>query len=106
MNELTIKGTIRELLPVQSGTSAADKEWQKQEFIVDNGEQYNNIFAFGVFGAEKVKGLEQFKAGDVVTVKFNVDCREYKGRYYTNLQAWNIAKEQAETAQGTNTPPF
>ena len=34
MADLVVTGTIKEVTPVQSGTSKAGKEWQKQTFVV------------------------------------------------------------------------
>ena len=93
MNE-TIKGTIKQLLEVQSGTSKAGKDWKKQTFIVSNNEGYEGkeqIFAFEMFGAEKVDNLSKYnKVGDKVEVSFNIQTDEYNGKYYTSLQAWKV----------------
>ncbi len=101
---MLIKGKITKFLEVLTGTSEKG-EWKKQSFVIDTEEKYDNIIAFDVFGAEKVENLTKYnKEGDVVTVEFNLKCREYKGKYYTNLGAWKISKEDAPETETDDLP--
>ena len=87
---LQVKGRIKEVLQIESGTSKAGKAWQKQSFLLDTGAQYNPDICFGVFGDDKLDMLARFKAGEEVTVSFNVSSREYNGKYYHSIDAWKI----------------
>ena len=101
MSELKVTGKIIKVLDKQSGTSkTTGKEWQTQDFVIDTNEEWNNLYCFALFGAEKIDNFEKYnKVGQTVEVEFNVSCREYKGKYYTNLSAWKIQK-----AEGNNDP--
>ena len=62
-----------------------EKDWQ------DN----NKVMAFDFFaGASKLEKMQNFekfqKVGQVVDVDYDIDCKEYKGKYYTNLSAWKV----------------
>lgn len=37
---LNISGIVLNILPIQSGTSKAGNQWQKQDFILETGGQY------------------------------------------------------------------
>lgn len=102
MGELKLTGKIVKILEKTSGTSKAGNDWVKQEFVIDTEEQYNNIICFNVFGQEKVDNFEKYnKLDDKVTVSFNVNCREWEGKYFTDIQAWNIRKvEDGEQPAG------
>ena len=67
--------------------------------MIANNEGYENreqIFAFDIFGAEKVdKFLQYNKVGYNVDVSFNIESKEFKGKYYTNLSAWKVFKAEA-----------
>lgn len=90
---LEIKGRITKVLEVESGTSKAGKEWKKQNFVIDTGDQYNPEVCFQIFGDEKVENFaKNNKVGDEVNVSFNVSSREYNGKYFHNLDAWKITK--------------
>ena len=83
--ELKVVGKITKVLPPQSGTSASGNVWTKQ------------LFCFELFKAEKVEAFNKYnKVGDQVEVEFNVNCNEYKGKYYTSLQAWKVSDAQVK----------
>lgn len=101
---LSVKGRISKILSVESGTSKAGKEWKKQAFVIDTGEQYNPEICFSLFGDDKINMLRNFGEGQEVEVSFNVSSREFNGKYYHNIDAWKItANEQFN--QGMQTPP-
>jgi len=109
MNE-TIKGTIKVILDVQSGTAkATGNEWKKQNFVVSNNDGYEGreqIFCFEVFGAEKVENLTKYNnVGSEVEVSFNIKTNEYQGKYYTSLQAWKIQSMSSGNSTPESTNP-
>lgn len=88
---LEVKGKIVKVLEVEKGTSKAGKEWEKMNFVIDTGDQYNPEVCFQLFGSDKVEDFKsRNKVGDSVEVAFNVSSREYNGKYYHNLDAWKI----------------
>ena len=93
---MKVTGKIIKVLETQSGTSAAGKDWQKLAFILQTTEDYNNLYCFDVFGEDKVEQFLKYnRVGQDVDVSFNVQTNEYKGKYYTSLQAWKIFKAEA-----------
>jgi len=93
---MKVAGTIIKFADVQKGTTQAGKEWVKQNYVIDTGEEYNNILAFEVFGQEKVDKLTAYnKVGDKVHVEFNIQCNEWKDKFFTTLQSWQIKKAVA-----------
>jgi len=109
MSELTVVGSIKKILAVESGVAkASGKDWQKQNFIVSNNDGYEGkeqIFCFEVFGEEKVGNLTKFqKEGDAVKVSFNISTNEWKDKYFTSLSAWRI--EKLVTAPSTPQAPI
>ena len=93
MSELKVSGKIEKILPVESGTSKAGKEWKKQNFVINTGAEFNPTICFSVFGDEKVDNLTKYnKEGDEVEVHFNVSSREWEGKYFHNVDAWRIEK--------------
>jgi len=93
---MEVTGKITKVLDVQKGTSKEGKEWQKLIFTLETTEQYNNLYAFEIFGAEKVETFNKFnKVGDDVKVDFNVSTNEWQGKYFTSLQAWKVFKAES-----------
>lgn len=91
-------GVLKEKLEAQKGVSKAGKDWIKQEFIIDTGDQYNPIALFHVFKQDKVDKLAALNVGDSIDVEFNIKCREWKGKYFTDLEAWRIEKTKQADA--------
>ena len=92
---MKVTGKITRVLDVESGVSKADKPWKKLIFTLETTEDYNNLYALEVFGEEKVDNFLKFnKLGQEVDVEFNVSCNEWKGKYFTSLQAWKVFKAE------------
>jgi len=116
MSDLKIKGRITKVLEVEKGTSKAGKEWQKMNFVIDTGNQFNPEVCFQLFGSEKIENFKKYnKEGDEVEVDFNVSSREYNGKYFHNLDAWKVFKATAtanpdlnssDTEDETDSLPF
>ena len=98
-------GKIVEILPTESGTSKAGKDWKKLTFAIDTNEEYNNIIAFEVFGDEKVDNFLKYnKIGKTVDVEFNLSSNKWKDRYFTSASAWKISNaNDTETAMAQAT---
>ncbi|MFM7764476.1 MAG: DUF3127 domain-containing protein [Sphingomonadales bacterium] len=89
---MEITGKIFEVLPKVTGTNKAGNPWQKQEFILEvQSGQYSKKALMGIWG-EKVDQF-QVQKGEEVTVSFDIDCREYNGRWYNDIRAWNVVKK-------------
>ena len=89
---MDVKGRIINILEIESGTSKAGKEWKKQGFVMDTGDQYNPNVCFSLFGDDKIAMLSSYSVGEEVSVSFNLSSREYNGKWYHNVDAWKIEK--------------
>lgn len=95
---MEIKGRIIAVLPHRSGVSQKDsKSWMTQEYVIETLEQYPKRCVFNVFGEEKIKEYN-LQVGSEVTVKFDINAREYNGRWYNDVRAWKVEPAQAEQA--------
>lgn len=87
---LILEGTVKTVLPLQSGISKAGNEWKKQEFVIETTEQYPKAVKFTLFG-DKVDNFGVFLLeGNQVTVHFDAESREFNGKYYTDLNAYKV----------------
>src|SRR5690349_19747520 len=89
---MDISGKIIQLLPVQTG-QGKNGTWKKQEFILETGDTYPRKVCIAVWG-DKID-MGSFKTGDMVDVSFDVESREYNGRWYTDVKAWKIVSKKA-----------
>jgi hypothetical protein len=115
MSELSVKGKVTKILPEETGTSKAGKEWKKQEFVIKTDDQYPKDVCFTLFG-DKTDLLSKVSVDNEVSVSFNVESREYNGKWFHNINAWKILVNEnkiEETADlpesditGDDDPPF
>lgn len=99
---LSVKGKVEQILKTESGVSRAGKEWKKQDFVIETEEQYPKKVCFTLFG-EKVDLLNGVSAGQDIEVSFNIESREYNGRWFTNVNAWKI--DQVSEQNNVSEPP-
>lgn len=93
---MEITGKIIAVLPEQGGTSKNGNEWKKQEYVLETHEQYPKKVCFQLFGADRI-AQAAIQPGEELTVSFDIESREYQGRWYTNINAWKVTR-QTETA--------
>lgn len=99
---MDISGKIIQLLPVQTG-QGKNGTWKKQEFILETGDTYPKKVCIAVWG-DKVD-ISSFKAGEMVDVSFDVESREFNGRWYTDVKAWKVvSKKSGSTGNNTGMP--
>jgi hypothetical protein len=102
---MEITGTIIQILPEVGGTGKTGNAWRKQEYILETKDQYPKKICFNAWGDK----IDQFalQQGDEATVSFDVESREYNGRWFTEVKAWNVRKGAAAPAAsgGTSSEP-
>ena len=91
---MDVKGKLLKKMPVASGQSSRGK-WEKQEFIIETNEQYPKKIMMSVWG-DKISIIEKVAEGDTINVSFNLESREYNGRWYTDVRAWRIERTEDE----------
>lgn len=104
---LQVKGKIEKILQPESGVSRAGNEWKKQEFVIETDEQFPKKVCFTLFN-DKNALLEKVKEGDDVEVSFNLESREFNGKWYHNINAWKIDKvsDQGNFPEPPTPPEF
>lgn len=87
---MEITGKIIQALPEVGGTSRAGNAWRKREYVLETQETYPKKVCFNFFGDR----IDQYpmQVGDVMTVSFDLESREFNGRWYTDVRAWKAEK--------------
>ena len=100
---MEITGKIIAVLPERGGVAKSGNEWKSQEYVIETQEQYPKKCCFNVFGADKIAEMN-IQAGEVMTVHINIDAREYNGKYYNDIRAWKVTREQQQPVQAVVQP--
>ena len=116
---MEIAGKIIQKLALQQGESkTSGKPWALQAYVLETQEQFPRKVCFEVFGEQRIKD-NPCEIDDLVTVSFDIESREFNGRWYTSIRAWKIqqgiveagaqqpaaAAQPTTTAQPTQQPP-
>lgn len=101
---MEVVGKIILKLPLQSGVSQAGNNWKKQEYVLETEDSYPKKVHFDFFGDK----ADQFplNVGDRVRLSFDIESREYNGRWYTSIRGWKAeAATAAAAAEGPQQGP-
>lgn len=92
--QLTAK--LIQVLPLQSGMGK-NGEWKKQDIIVETQEQYPKKICISLWGDKF--GSVPLKVNDLYIIDFDVESREYNGRWYTDVKAWKMVAQSDSPSQ-------
>jgi hypothetical protein len=86
---MEISGKIIAVLPLATG-QGKNGTWRSQDYVLETGDQYPKKVCFNLFNDK----IDQFPLAidDQVNVSFDVESREYNGRWYTTIRAWKVEK--------------
>jgi len=89
---MEIKGKLVKILPPLTG-QGKNGEWKKQEFVIELDGTYPRKVCISTWG-DKVN-VDALIEGSVLNVHFDIESREYQGKWFTNVTAWKV-----ETLEG------
>ena len=97
--QLTAK--LIQLLPLQTGTGK-NGQWKKQDIIVETEATYPKKVCVSIWG-DKIDA-SQLQPGNQLKIDFDVESREYNGRWYTDIKAWKVEVSGSSSAGVTDIP--
>ena len=91
------------MLPAQEGVSkSTGNPWKIQSYILETLEQYPRKVCFEIFGEDRIKN-NPCEIDQIVTVSFDIESREFNGRWYTSIRAWRV--QQGDTTANAADQP-
>ncbi len=102
---MDFEGKVLEILPPVSGQSARGT-WERQTVVFEQpNKQYGKELA--VTFMNKAQEVANLHVGESYLVSFDIESRNYQGRWYTDVRAWRVQPLQpAAAAPATEMPPF
>ncbi len=95
---MDIKGKIIQKMEPQGGVSKAGNQWKKQEYVLETLDSYPRKVKFDFFGDR----ADQYplEVGDVITLSYDIESREFNGRWYTDIRGFKAMKEDPNMVAG------
>ncbi|RYY87506.1 MAG: DUF3127 domain-containing protein [Chitinophagaceae bacterium] len=91
--QLTAK--LIQLLPLQTG-NGKNGQWKKQDVIVETEGTYPKKVCISIWGDKIDTAVLQ--PGTMLSFDFDVESREFNGRWYTDVKAWRVQPAAAAAA--------
>lgn len=87
---MEFQGKIIAVLPLTEGESRNGNKWKKQEYVIESHDQYPRKMCFNLWSDK----IDQFKIqlGEELNVSFDIDCREWNGRWFNDIRAWKVER--------------
>ncbi len=82
----TVTGFLKER---QDAVQVTEKLLTRLFVIEKPSDKYPEIYAFQLIN-DRCDLIEPFQDGDEIEVSFNISCRAWQNKYFTNLNAWKI----------------
>lgn len=110
---MELTGKIIAVMEPRGGVSArTGNSWKTQEYVLEVPGQYPKRCLFNVFGEDRINQFN-IQNGDELTIQFDIDAREYNGRWFNDIRAYNVVRGQQSAvapqtpfAQSEATSPF
>jgi hypothetical protein len=84
---MQLTANLVQILPMETGMGR-NGEWKKQSIIVETDGQFPKKVCITAWG-DKINPA-QLRTGNRLTIDFDLESREYNGRWYTDVKAWKI----------------
>ena len=97
---MELTGRIIAVMEPRSGVSArTGNAWMTQEYVLEVPGQYPKRCVFNIFGEDRIKQFN-IQNGEDLTIQFDIDAREYQGRWFNDIRAYNVVRGQVAPAPG------
>lgn len=84
-------GRIIQVLEARGGVSSrTGNPWKTQDYVIEETVgQYPKRMVFNVFGEDNINRFN-IQPGQELTVSFDINAREYNGRWFNDIRVWNV----------------
>ncbi len=99
---MEVEGKIIQFIGERSGVSKAGNPWKTKEYVLETKESYPRKIAFDFFGDR----ADQYplNVGDEIRLSFDIESREYQGRWFTSIRGWKSEPLAATAPAGAPDP--
>ena len=103
---MELTGRIIAVMEPRSGVSArTGNSWMTQEYVLEVPGQYPKRCVFNLFGEDRIKQFN-IQNGEDLTIQFDIDAREYQGRWFNDIRAYNVIRGQVPPVDNPAASPF
>lgn len=88
---MELEGKIIKTLEERGGISArTGTPWKVKSYVLEVPDgQFPRRMVFDVFGEDRINAMN-IQEGQDLKVSFDIDAREYQGRWFNSIRAWKV----------------
>lgn len=98
---MQLSATLIRILPTQSGTGK-NGEWKKQDLVFETQDQFSKKICIS-FWRDKLQNV-LLQESNTYTIDFDLESREYNGKWFTDVKGWKIVQISVSTDDYTTKP--
>ena len=92
---MELSGKVIAVLEPRGGVSKTGNAWKVQEYVIETHDQYPRRMCFDVFVEDKINQFN-IQVGEELTVSFDIDAREWQGRWFNSIRAWKVERANVQ----------
>lgn len=103
---MEFEGVVLQVLPVFK-TNTQRGEFVKQEVVFEQPGEFSRKVCVA-FTGDRVPQAQALNPGEKVKISFNIESREWNGRWFTEIRGWKLERLDAQGAApqyGAPQPP-
>ncbi|MDO4320789.1 MAG: DUF3127 domain-containing protein [Bacteroidales bacterium] len=83
---MEVEGKVIQFIGERTGVSKAGNPWKVKEYVLETKDNFPRKIAFDFFGDK----ADQYplNVGDEIVLSFDIESREYQGRWFTSIRGW------------------
>lgn len=93
---MQLSAKLVNIIPAQTGTGK-NGEWKKQDLVFETQDQFRKKICISFWG-DKLQSVE-LRESETYVIDFDIESREYNGKWFTDLKAWKIVQNASPTNQ-------
>ena len=99
---MEITGRVLQVISPETGEGKNGK-WQKQTIVIElaGDTKYPKQVALTLWKEQ----VGKYKEDDTITAQIDIESRQHKGRWYTDIRAWKIEVQQRREQQSVIVQP-
>ena len=100
---MEVRGKLTQKVGERKGVAQNGTEWRRAEFLVEVPGRFPTKIVFSVRNVQN--RIERFESliGKDVEVSFDINAREYQGRWFNDVEAWGILNLEDIKSAGQQT---
>lgn len=102
---MELAGKVIAILEPKGGVSKnTGNPWKTQDYVIETHEQFPRRMVFNVFGEDKINQFN-IQLGEEINVFFDINAREYQGRWFNDIRAWRVDRNVGEVSAAESVNP-